>query len=66
MDEKTPEAEAGDYEAEAREYVEHVVRKANPDPESIPAETIERAVKTAAESAAELHEAAELAQEAAS
>jgi hypothetical protein len=58
MDEKT-------VEDEAREYVEHVVRMGNQDPESIPPEALERAVKTAAEATAELHEAAELAREAA-
>lgn len=58
MDEKT-------IEAEARDYVERVMRKGDQDPESIPTEAIERAVKTAAEAAAELHEAAELAREAA-
>jgi hypothetical protein len=50
-------------EAEAREYVENVVRKGDQDPESIPAEVLERAVRTAAEATAELHEAAALAQE---
>ena len=59
MDEKA-------IEAEARDYVEHVVRRGNQDPESIPAEAFERAVKTATEATAELHKAAELAQEAAS
>jgi hypothetical protein len=58
MDEKT-------IEAEARDYVERAVREGNQDPGNVPAEAIERAVKTAAEAAAELHEAAELAQEAA-
>jgi hypothetical protein len=50
-------------EAEAREYVENVVRKGHQDPEAIPAEVLERAVRTAAAAAAELHEAAALAQE---
>jgi hypothetical protein len=58
MDEKT-------IEAEARDYIERVVREGDQDPESIPAEAIERAVKTATEAATELHEAAELAREAA-
>jgi hypothetical protein len=58
MDEKT-------IEAEARDYVERVVRESNQDPGNIPAEAIERAVKTATEAAAELHQAAELAREAA-
>lgn len=53
-------------EAEARDYVERVVRLSNQDPENIPPEVLERAVKTAADSAAELHEAAQLAQEEAS
>jgi hypothetical protein len=56
MDEKT-------IEDEARQYVEEVVRKSSQDPESIPAEAIERAVKTATAATAELHEAAELARE---
>jgi len=51
-------------EDEAREYVEHVVRKGNQDPEKIPAEALERAVRTATAATAELREAAELAKKA--
>jgi hypothetical protein len=53
-------------EAEARDYVDRVLRMGNQDPEKIPPEVLERAVKAAADSAAELHEAAQMAQEEAS
>lgn len=58
MDEKN-------IEDEARDYVERLVRQSNQDPDSIPAEVLEHAIKTAADSAAELHEAAKLARESA-
>lgn len=51
-------------EAEAREYIEQVVRKTHQDRRSIPQKAIERAVKAAAASAKELHAAVKLAQEA--
>ena len=51
--------------AEARDYVEQIVRNSNRDLESIPAPALERAVKTAAASAKELHQAVKLAREAA-
>jgi len=53
--------ESRTVEDEAREYVEHVVRKSNQDPERIPAEALERAIRTAT---AELREAADLARKA--
>ena len=56
MDDKT-------IKAEARNYVEQVVRNSNQDLESIPAPALERAIKAAEDSARELHEAAQLARE---
>ena len=50
-------------EAEAREYVERVARKAHEDRSSISATAMERAVKVAAASAKELHAAVKLAQQ---
>ena len=49
-------------EAEAREYLEHIVRRSHRDRQSIPTRAFERAIKTAAASARELHAAVRLAQ----
>ena len=53
-----------DIREEARDYVEHVVRTSNRDLASVPPKAMERALKAAEDSTAELRKAAELAQEA--
>jgi hypothetical protein len=50
-------------EAEAREYVEQVVRNAHRDRRSIPPEALKRALEAATASAKELHAAVKLAEE---
>jgi len=48
---------------EARDFVEHIVRTTNQDPQSIPPKALKRAIKAATDAVAELRKAAELAQE---